>query len=110
MRVLDLNSGLGGRIYAFVQFNLPKKTAPEEYIHSMLNSHECVTCAKNITSVDDNHEWIARIVEQMGIGEQIYCTIMDIVSEHELWESYVSSIYEWIKRKKDEIKLVCIDE
>ena len=97
-----------------VQFNLPEKTAPEEYIHSMLvsmdDSYECVECAKNITGVDDSHEWIERIVEQMGIGEQIYCTIMDIVSEHELWESYISSVYEWIKGKKDEIKLVSIDE
>lgn len=97
-----------------VQFNLPENTAPEQYIHSLLismdDSRECVTCAKNITSVDDNHEWIERIVEQIGIGEQIYCTIMDIVSEHELWETYVSSVYEWIKRKKGEIELVCTDE
>ena len=97
-----------------VQFNLPEKTAPEEYIHSMLvsmdDSYECVKCAKNITSVDDSHEWIERIVEQMGIGEQIYCTIMDIVSEHELWEPYISSVYEWIKEKKEEVKLVPIDE
>lgn len=97
-----------------VQFNLPENTAPEKYIHSLLISmddlHECVACAKNITSVDDKHEWIERIVEQIGIGEQIYGTIMGIVSEHECWESYVSSVYEWIKRKKDEIELVCIDE
>ena len=97
-----------------VQFNLPENTAPEKYIHSLLismdDSHECVACAKNITSVNDNHEWIERIVEQIGIGEQIYSTIMDIVSEHESWELYVSSVYEWIKRKRDEIKLVCIDE
>ena len=97
-----------------VQFNLPEKTTPEEYIHSMLvsmdDSYECVECAKNITGVDDSHEWIERIVEQMGIGKQIYCTIMDIVSEHELWESYISSVYEWIKGKKDEIKLISIDE
>ena len=97
-----------------VQFNLPENTAPEKYIHSLLismdDSHECVACAKNVTSVNDNHEWIERIVEQIGIGEQIYSTIMDIVSEHESWELYVSSVYEWIKRKRDEIKLVCIDE
>ena len=49
----------------------------------MDDSHECVACAKNITSVDDKHGW---------------------------WESYVSSVYEWIKRKKDEIELVCIGE
>ena len=96
-----------------MQFNLPENTSPEKYIHSLLismdDSHECVECAKNITSVNDNHEWIERIVEQIGIGEKIYSTIMEIVSEHELWESYVDSVYEWIKRKKNEIKLVCID-
>lgn len=97
-----------------VQFNLPTNTTPEKYIHSLLitmdDSRECVTCAKNIVSVNDSHEWIGNIVNQMGIGEQIYSTIMDLVSEHELWEQYVSSVYEWIKRKKEEIELICVNE
>ncbi len=75
-----------------VQFNLPENTSPEKYIHSMLSSmndsQECVTCAKNITSVSDSHEWLGKIEEQMGIGKAIYSTIMNIVSENELWESY----------------------
>ena len=62
---------------------------------------------ENVLIVTDGDRFV---VEQMGIGKQIYCTIMDIVSEHELWESYISSVYEWIKGKKDEIKLVSIDE
>lgn len=97
-----------------VQFNLPENTTPEKYIHSLLVSmddlRECVVCAKNITSVNDPHEWIGNIVKQMGIGEQIYSTIMDVVSEHELWEQYVSSVYEWIKRKKEEVELICVNE
>lgn len=97
-----------------VQFNLPSNTAPEEYIHSLLismdDSRECVACAKNITSVSDPHEWIGNIVKQMGIGEQIYNTIMDVVSEHELWEQYVSSVHEWIKKKREEVELICVNE
>lgn len=97
-----------------VQFNLPTNTTPEEYIHSLLismdDSRECVACAKNITSVSDPHEWIGNIVKQMGIGEQIYSTIMDIVSEHELWEQYVSSVHEWIKKKREEVELICVNE
>ena len=97
-----------------VQFNLPDNTAPEKYVHSMLismnDSNECVACAKNIRCVDDSHKWIECIVEQMGIGEQIYFQIMEIVSENELWEPYVSSVNEWIKRKKDDIESVCIEE
>ncbi|MBO5245846.1 MAG: hypothetical protein J6B28_01150, partial [Eubacterium sp.] len=97
-----------------VQFNLPVNTAPEQYIHSLLitmdDSRECVTCAKNITSVSEPHEWIGNIVNQMGVGEQIYSTIMDVVSEHELWEQYVSSVYEWIKSKREEVELICVNE
>lgn len=97
-----------------VQLNLPENTAPEKFIHSLLvsmdDSRECVTCAKNITSVSDTHEWIGNIVKQMGIGEQIYSTIMDIVAEHELWEQYVSSVYEWIKNKREEVELICVNK
>lgn len=91
-----------------VQFNLPENTAPEKFIHSLLismdDSQECVICAKNITSVNNSHEWIGSIVEQMGIGEQIYGTIMNTVSEHKSWGEYISSVHEWIKRKREEIK------
>lgn len=97
-----------------VQFDLPENISPEQYIHSLLVSmddqQECVICAKNITNVNDTHEWIGNIVEQMGIGEQIYSTIMEVASEHEDWGRYVNSIYEWIKNKREEIELVCINE
>lgn len=87
MGIQGPNGKIKKALKMIVQFNLPENTAPEKYIHSLLSSmddsHECVACAKNITSVDDKHGW---------------------------WESYVSSVYEWIKRKKDEIELVCIGE
>lgn len=89
------------------QFNLPENTAPEKFVHSLLismnDSEECVICAKNIKMVDDDHEWISTIVEQIGIGKEIYSTIMRVVSEHELWSGYVNSVYEWIKGKREEI-------
>lgn len=97
-----------------VQFEPPANTAPEKYIHSLLitmnDSRECVTCAKNITSVSDSHEWIGNIVNQMGIGEQIYSTIMDVVSEHALWGQYVSSVRKWIKKKREEVELISVNE
>lgn len=96
------------------QFNLPENTEPEKYVHSMLISmndqHECIACAKNITSVSDSHEWIDEIVKQMGIGEQIYDQIMNIVSKHESWEAYVCSVRDWLKQKKVEIDLISINE
>lgn len=97
-----------------VQFNLPENIAPEKFIHSLLISmddpRECVACARNITSVGDTHEWMGNIVKQMGIGEQIYSTIMEIVAKHELWERYVSSVSEWIKNKRKEVELICVNE
>ena len=89
------------------QFNLPANTAPEKFVHSLLismnDAEECVICAKNIKTVHDDHEWIGKIVEQIGIGKQIYSTIMSTVSEHELWSGYINSVYEWIKGKREEI-------
>lgn len=97
-----------------VQFNLPSNTSSEKYIHSMLitmnDFQECVKCAKSIISVNDNHEWIGRIEEQMGIGKEIYGEIMNIVSEHEEWDEYVSSVREWLMKKKEEVALVCMNE
>ena len=90
-----------------VQFNLPPNSTPEKYIHSLLiamdDSQECVVCAKNITGVSNSHEWIGNIVEQMGIGEQAYSTIMDVASEHPSWGRYVSNVKEWIMSKREEI-------
>ncbi len=90
-----------------VQFNLPPNSTPEKYIHSLLiamdDPQECVVCAKNITGVSNSHEWIGNIVEQMGIGEQAYSTIMDVASEHPSWGRYVSNVKEWIMSKREEI-------
>ena len=66
----------------------------------MDDSQECVVCAKNITGVSNSHEWIGNIVEQMGIGEQAYSTIMDVASEHPSWGRYVSNVKEWIMSKR----------
>ncbi len=93
------------------QFNLPKDISPEKYIHSLLitmdDSLEYVRCAKNIIMVNDSHEWIDKIAEQIGVGEQVYYSIMDIIAENKEWMSFVGSIYNWIKEKKEEIELTC---
>lgn len=96
------------------QFNLPPNLPPEKYVHSMLitmnDQNECVMCAKNITSVKNSHDWIGDIEKQMGIGEQIYSSIMSIVSEHECWGKYVSSIREWLIQKREEVELLSIND
>lgn len=96
------------------QFNLPLDTRPEKYVHSMLvtmtDEHECVMCAKNITSVNNSHDWIGEIVKRMGIGEQIYSFIMHIVSEHEDWSKYISNVRKWLIQKREEVKLNSINK
>lgn len=77
--------------------------APCKPLLAMDDSQECVVCAKNITGVSNSHEWIGNIVEQMGIGEQAYSTIMDVASEHPSWGRYVSNVKEWIMSKREEI-------
>lgn len=90
-----------------VQFELPKNTPPEEYIHSMLvamdSEEECVTCAKKIRNVNNSHEWIGKIEEQMGTGKYVYYDIMEVVAENENWLKYVENIQKWIKEKQEEV-------
>jgi AAA15 family ATPase/GTPase len=96
------------------QFDLPVGMKPEKFVHSMLirmdKDDECIVCARNITSVKESHDWIGKIEIQMGIGDLIYDHIMNIVSENECWWKYVNNIREWLKQKREEVRLISLDE
>lgn len=91
------------------QFNLPKNTSPEKYIHSMLvateSDEECVICAKKITSTENNHDWIENIKDRIGIGDRVYDDIIETVAQNEEWENYVQNIKNWISKKNIEVQL-----
>lgn len=92
------------------QFTLPQKTSPEKFIHDMLidmgDSVEIISCAKQITSVKNSHDWLDEIIRRMNKDRKLVLyQIISIVSEHENWESYVENVRNWLIERRDELKL-----
>ena len=92
-------------ISLITQFNTLDDKSPEEYIYSMLieleEKDEIVQIAKSIKVVSDKHEYIQKIVEQMGDRNQTYYRILDLVSKSPQWDSYVANIRNWIEGRRD---------
>lgn len=90
------------------QFNLPMGIKPEEYVHRMLieleDDNEIITCAKNITTVDDGHKWITEIGERLGLGKQIYGPVMELVTKNNQWKHYVENVQKWLEQKKIDLE------
>lgn len=92
------------------QFTLPSDLSPEEYIHKMLISmhdkSEITICAEEINSVSEKHEWIDKIVERMDISREIALyQIIEHISEHSDWETYVHNVRSWMIKKREELHL-----
>lgn len=89
------------------QLILPERTEPEKFIFDMLvelkNDSELIEIAKNLNAVSNSHQWLDNLVTRMGKSKElILYKIVDLVSEHEKWETYVSELREYlINRKKD---------
>ena len=92
------------------QLILPEKTEPEKFIYDMLvdmkNDNELVGIAKDLNAVSISHQWLDNLVARMGKSEElILYRIVDLVSEHEKWEIYVSELREYLIDRKKELKL-----
>lgn len=92
------------------QLILPEKTEPEKFIYDMLvdmkNDNELVGIAKDLNAVSNSHQWLDNLVARMGKSEElILYRIVDLVSEHEKWEIYVSELREYLIDRKKELKL-----
>lgn len=92
------------------QFTLPSQTAPEKFIYDMLietkENSEIVDCAKQISTVQNSHDWIDEIVRRIGLDRKLALyRIISVVSEHNDWESYVENIRDWLIARREELML-----
>jgi len=99
---------------SIVQFNLPPKTSPERYLHSLLISidvdaldeenAEIVEAAKDIVVVNDDHKYIDDLIYRLGLDKKVGLSkIVNLVCCVPEWDFYVSQVHEWLSVKSLEL-------
>ena len=88
------------------QLILPEKVEPEKFIYDMLvdleNNNELVEMAKRSNAVSNSHDWLDNLVIRMGKSEEIILyKIINMVSDHEKWGSYVCELREYLIKNKE---------
>ncbi len=89
------------------QFNLPDDVSPEKFAHNCLcesgdMNNEIVRVAQDIHAVSDSHEWIYEIRVRLNETEEyIARRVADIVCKTKQWDVYISSIKEWLEKRKN---------
>ena len=70
------------------------------------NNSELIEIAKNMKSVSNSHQWLDNLVVRMKKSEElILYMIVDLVSEHEKWEKYVSELRDYLNNLKKDLQL-----
>ena len=88
------------------QYALPEDKNPEQFLHGVLcdmdDEDEIISIAKSIHAVKDNHEWIAKIAQEIDYSsETIISAIIDKCSKSDKWEGYVQPVKQWIEQRKN---------
>lgn len=93
------------------ELSLPENTPPEKYIFDMLTSldseSEILECAKFVQNVNDSHDFLNQIVEQMNQNRGIVLRdIVEIVAEHTDWEKYTQKVRDILQEKANLFNLI----
>lgn len=104
------NEKIEKALSAIAEFSLPENTPPEKYIYDMLISIDSVSevleCAKLIQNVNDSHEWLNKIIDQMNQPREIVLReIIDLISEHPDWSKYTQNIRNKLQEKANLLNL-----
>lgn len=91
------------------QFQLPDDTNPEKHIHNLIVSseitnnsefREIIDAAKEIVAVNDNHKFIADLIDRLGWERNVGLSkIMDLVSTTPSWNDFTAEIRDWLELK-----------
>lgn len=89
-----------------VKFNLPEGMSPEEYIFNLLKhsnkvEDEFVIMAQEIGPQENKHNYIDEIIRCIGNNSDYsYMRILDVVSQSDEWNNFISPIKEWLLENK----------
>jgi AAA15 family ATPase/GTPase len=94
---------------------LPDNYSPEQYIHSIVSNldidssdderREIIIAAKNIHAVDDNHNYIDKIIEEFDWDRTVGLSkIIDLFSSTSEWQGFTADVKEWLETKVPEVK------
>lgn len=109
----DIRTRMGDKI---TDFTLPADTKPEPHLHRLVSSlddasvtdeeREIKNLAVGITNPPDRHQFIDKIVEQLG-GERStqLQAVVRMAAKHPDWDAYVQPVREWLEAKKTELSL-----
>lgn len=90
-----------------MQYTLPEKVGPEEFLHDLVVRRgnadtEVVEIAQSIITVDEKHNWVNSIVEQMGMDEEsVVMQLIKSVEHTDEWKNYVKPIENWLLLRKN---------
>lgn len=93
------------------ELSLPDNTPPEKHIFDMLISmdseSEILECARFVNNVNNSHDWLNKIIEQMNQSREIVLRdIIELVSEHPDWCKYTQKVRDKIHEKASLLKLI----
>lgn len=94
-------------------FNLQENKQPEQYINEIIrqrilgSNEEIVSAAENVIAPHDKHDYLNKIIEKLGDSHEVglYKLIKELQKHTNQWNSYVSSIHDWLLEKKTEHNL-----
>lgn len=92
------------------QLHLPINVAPEKHIFNMLiemnDSDEIIRYAKKLKAVSNSHQWLDNLVTRIGQNEELVLfRIIEIVSQHPCWGTYIKDVHEWMIQMRRKLKL-----
>lgn len=101
----DIEEKRNNALSIITQYCLPyPESSPEYNLYQMINelatdnnTCEIIKYAKHIRAVNDSHNWISTIANQLDNSSEIITyEIIKTASKSEKWESYVQPIKEWL--------------
>ena len=105
-KITGTEANIGGKqenaVKCITQFILPKSTPPEKYFHSLIIKHipennELYKVASGIEAVENSHDWINKICEQMNMKiDTIVSTVVSEIYNTDDFQVYCKNILSWL--------------
>lgn len=88
------------------EFKLPEGIRPEKFLHDLIcqseDEGEIIESAKGIVAVNDSHDWVNQIADEIDdCSDIIMDRIVQAASHVAGWKEYVYPVIEWLEQRRD---------